>query len=267
MFYEEENINKALTCIKCSQRLYEPRNLPCGESICYYCYESIISIKANNKTFKCFVCNEDHLMPEKGLPISKRLMEILSLESKEVYRSKEVKKLKELVSGFQQDINKFSFGINNGVDQIKELCIELKSKVQLKTEEAIEQLNEHSHVMIKEIEKFEKDSIRLYQANKKKSNEFEKIKQELEEFNHKWNTYLKQSVISDEIICDAIAQANELEIKTKQDLAKLNEFIFQCGQMKFKKNESKLDKLVLGLLEKKKFIVNSTKIKFIVNFN
>ena len=86
--------------------------------------------------------------------------------------------------------------------------------------------------IIKEIEQFEKDSIRLYQANKKKSNEFEKIKQELEEFNHKWNTYMKQSVISDEIICDAIAQANELEIKTKQDLAKLNEFIFQCGQMK-----------------------------------
>ena len=70
MFYEEKKISNVLNCAKCDQRLDEPRNLPCGEFICAYCH---MSIEVNNNKFKCFVCKEDHLMPEKGLPISKRL--------------------------------------------------------------------------------------------------------------------------------------------------------------------------------------------------
>ncbi len=34
MFYEEAMINNELNCIKCKQRLDEPRMLPCGETIC-----------------------------------------------------------------------------------------------------------------------------------------------------------------------------------------------------------------------------------------
>jgi len=44
------------------------------------------------------------------------------------------------------------------VDRIKELCLELKNRVQLKTEEAIEQ--DHN-------EKIEKEYIESYQANEK----------------------------------------------------------------------------------------------------
>ncbi len=65
-------------------------------------------------------------MPEEGLPINKRLLRILSLKSEEVYRSKEVKQLKENLNVIQEDIKKFSFGIDNGVDRIKELCLDLK---------------------------------------------------------------------------------------------------------------------------------------------
>ncbi len=106
------------------------------------------------------MCNEDHLIPEKGLPINKRLSEILALESKEVYRGEKVKKLKEYLKEIQEDINKLSFGIDNSVDLIKEVCLDLKNKVQLKTEEAIEQLNEHNKQMITEIEEFERNCIK-----------------------------------------------------------------------------------------------------------
>ncbi len=157
-----------LNCIKCNQKLDEPRMLPCGETICAYCY---MSIEVNNNKFKCFICNEDHLMPEKGLPISKRLLRILALKSKEVFRSKKVKQLKDNQNVIQEDINKFSFGIYNGIDKIKGLCLDLRNKVQLKTEEAIEQLNEHNKQMITEIEEFERECIKSYQTNEKANNE------------------------------------------------------------------------------------------------
>ena len=116
MFYEEAKIKNVLNCVKCNQRLDEPRILPCGESICAYCH---LSIKVNNNKFKCFVCQKDHQMSEKGLPISKRLLDILALNPEEVYRSKEVTKLKEHIKVIQEDINKLSFGINNGVEWSK----------------------------------------------------------------------------------------------------------------------------------------------------
>jgi len=169
------------------------------------------------------VCNEDHLIPEKGLPINKRLSEILALESKEVYRGEKVKKPKEYLKEIQEDINKLSSGIDNSVDIIKEVCLDRKNKVQLKTEEAIEQLNEHNKQMITEIEEFERNCIKSNQANEKTKNEFRKTKQELEEFNLKWNEYLKQIDISDQKISEAIARASELGMKAKQDLVKLDD--------------------------------------------
>jgi hypothetical protein len=255
MFFEESKLYDELNCIKCNQKLDEPRMLPCGEFICASCY---ISIEETNQKFKCFICNEDHLMPEKGLPISKRLLRILALKSEEVYRSKEVKQLKENLDIIQEDINKFLFGIDNGVDRIKGLCLDLRNKVQLKTEEAIEQLNEHNKQMITEIEEFERECIKSYQTNEKANNEFKITKHELEEFNLKWNEYLKQTVISDEDVSGAIAKSNELSIKSKQELVKLDEFIFNGCRMKFEKNENKLDRSVLGSLMKQQFICEST---------
>jgi hypothetical protein len=121
MFYEETKINNELNCIKCNQRLDEPRILPCGETICAYCY---LSIEFKSNKLKCFVCDENHAMPAEGLPINKRLLRILALNSEEVYRSKEVKKLKDYLNEIQDKINELSFGIYNGLDRIKELCLD-----------------------------------------------------------------------------------------------------------------------------------------------
>ena len=192
MFYEEAMLNNELNCIKCNQRLDEPRILPCGETICAYCH---LSIEVKSEKFKCFVCDEDHFISEKGLPVNKRLLKVLALESKEVFRGEKVKQLRMNLNAIQEDIKKFSFGINNAVDRIKELCLDLKNKIQIKTEEAIEQLNEHNKQLITEVEEFEKDSIKSYEANEKVNEEFRQFQQELEEFNLKWNEYLKQSVI------------------------------------------------------------------------
>jgi len=187
-------------------------------------------------------------MPDEGLPISKRMLRFLALNPEEVYRSQQVKKLKEHLKDIEENINKLSFGIDNGVDRIKEFCLDLKNKVQLKTEQAIEQLNEHSKEMIKEINEFQKDCIRSYLWNEKTNNEFKNTKQELEAFNLKWNKYLSQSSISDEYVFEAILRANELVMKAKEDLSKLDKFIFNGGEIKFVRNENKLANSVLGFL-------------------
>ena len=54
-------------------------------------------------------------------------------------------------------------------------------------EESIEKLNEHNKHLITEIEGFERDCIKSFQANQQTNNEFRNKKQELEDFNLKWH--------------------------------------------------------------------------------
>jgi hypothetical protein len=61
-------------------------------------------------------------------------------------------------------------------------------------------------------------------------------------------------IIFDDKISDAIVKANELAIKTKQDLTKLDNFIFNQCQIKFTKNKNKLNKSLLGLLFKEQLL-------------
>ena len=60
-------------------------------------------------------------------------------------------------------MNSLAFGIKNSTDRVKDECIELRNQVQLATEETIEQINKHSDELIKEIDQFEKDTIKSYE--------------------------------------------------------------------------------------------------------
>jgi len=43
------------------------------------------------------------------------------------------------------------FSVKNGIEKIKEECIKVKNHVQLVTDQAIQQINEHSDEFIEEI--------------------------------------------------------------------------------------------------------------------
>ena len=72
--------------------------------------------------------------------------------------------------------------VNNGIENIKEHYSDLRSDVQLATEEAIVQINEHNKKTIKTIDKHEKETIQAYLLNQAHKNEVYRILEELEVF-------------------------------------------------------------------------------------
>ena len=127
MYFDSKQVNNLLNCIKCEGRLDEPRILPCGNSICSYCSSSFQL--ANNKEFQCLICNELHEMPQKGLPISKVLVELLSFESINVSRGKAFDSLQQIMIDILKKQNVFN-RLNNPTDYIKEHFINLRNEVQ-----------------------------------------------------------------------------------------------------------------------------------------
>ena len=246
--YPKDEINEILKCSKCKERLDEPTMLPCGQTVCSPCLNSIY---VNNKKFKCIICNNEHPMPENGLPINKVVQALLSMQPKEVYRGQAVETLKETLNAMRNKRNLLQTTSNNGIDKIKEKCIELRNQVQVATEQAIKQINDLSDSFIKEIDQYEKETIKSYQSNKVDREEIIKTINDLDTFFSKWTEYLKQTKINEEIVLKTNTQAVQFNEKADKELSCLDYFIFSKGLMTFTRNtNNKLEKSLLGSLDK-----------------
>jgi len=249
MFFEEENINEILNCNKCQEKLDDPKILPCGESVCSRCVSSI-HVKKNN--FECIVCNEQHVMPDKGLPTNKKLLSLISMQPAEVYRSRTVIKLKESLKEIRTKAKGLTFGAENGIDFIKEYCLDLMNDVQLATEKLIQQINDYNDEIIKEIKNFENSYIKSYKEVKQKTkDEFIKTAKELDKFELKWTEYLKQLKIDDETVSNAYNEALKLNKRANAEQYSLEKLILNGKRLKFEINATRPIKLIIGCLEVK----------------
>jgi len=98
-------------------------------------------------------------MPKNGLNFNKILIEILSLKSVNVSRGKALNLLKDTLKNQKLKILKLC--LENKNDFVKEHCIELRNKVQLATEEAMQQMNQFNEQLIDQIDEYEKELVGL----------------------------------------------------------------------------------------------------------
>ena len=149
------------------------------KKICLQCLKTIRTIEADDelsKHFKCFMCDEDHLMPKKGLPTCETLSILLEEKPNEVYRSQNVETLKSNLNEIRLHLDKIDYDFNNGVDIIKEHCIELRTVLQLATEQSILDINKFNEIMIKQIDNYEHECIgKFTQNNRTIRDKFETI--------------------------------------------------------------------------------------------
>ncbi len=249
MFYEEEKIVQIGSCSRCLEILDEPRILPCGETVCSRCLSFIY---VNNNKFECIMCNKKHTLPEEGLPLNKTVMSLLSMQPSEVYRSHSVEELKQTLDSMRKKIASLYYGLNHGADKIREQCIEMKKDVQLAAEEAVQQIFSFSDAMIKEIDRFEKNTLKSYrerEKNEQLKQMVNEITKKLDDFQAECTEYLSQAKIRDEEISTANDHAITLNEKAEQSQFILNSFLFDGCSPRFNANPNKLDMSIIGTLE------------------
>jgi hypothetical protein len=88
--------------------------------------------------------------------------------------------------------------------------MDLRSEVQLKTEQAIEQINDLNKEIIDQIDEYEKELIEFNNTNPKSFDDFNELVKELESFYNVNNEYLRQFVVDDEILLKSTSEANNL---------------------------------------------------------
>lgn len=249
MFYQESQISSYLNCKKCNERLDEPKLLPCGFNLCNSCSSSL---KLNNdkQSFECPLCSKTHNLPSEGLPTVKALHEILALKPNEVHRSDNVNLLKHSLNDLNEKIEHISNGLRNGVELIKDHCIDLRAELQLATELTIQQINEFNAFFLSRINQYETECIAQFEASEKRKSEFEELLAKMKEFYTRMSAYLKEFNIEDFIIIEANENVRELRKKAENYSQKLDDLIYNNNYLKFVRNKSKLDETILGELSR-----------------
>jgi hypothetical protein len=251
MFYDANKINNVLLCKHCVGGLDIPKMLQCGVTICSFCETSIQVI---DKMYDCLVCKKKHEMPQDGLPNNGLVLEILAIEITKVSRGEAYDALKKLLNEIKTKRSIIELGIDKSTDLVKDHCIDLRSDVQLKTEEAIQQINEINSKLIEEIDEYEKEFIEFNKNNSKSLDVFNTIVKELESFHTLKTEFLNQSEIDDKLIKKSNQEATKLIKKAEIEIENLKDIIFNGNILKFEKNNEKINRNIFGKLKTDKMI-------------
>jgi hypothetical protein len=121
--------------------------------------------------------------------------------------------------------------------KVKSYCIELKNRVQLATEEAIMQINNHNEDLIKKIDEYGNECLDSFEINEEFASDLNKFLEEMKLFENEWSQYLNKAQIDDEILGQVNERAVNLLNKAKEEKSKLDDLNF-CGyKLAFKRND------------------------------
>jgi hypothetical protein len=221
--------------------------MSCGNSICSYCVSSIQINK--DKEFQCLVCHDKHKMPETGLPINIALKELLSCKPANVSRGKAHDSLQATLKDFISKRNILKNRLENREDFVKEYCIDLRSQVQLVTEDLHVQIDQFNEQMIGEIDAYQKNAIKFNFKESESLKRFHLFVDELDKFHLEITNYLNELNLNDDKLNESNREALLLKDKTELEILNLRDFILNDTFLSFESNKERISKSVLGELK------------------
>ena len=171
MFYEESKIEALLKCASCNEKFDEPRNLPCGNTVCSACLETIVkTTDKRDNSFKCSMCKGSHKNAE--FPVNLIVKSLMETMPDEVFRSDLVEKFKANLNEIDRKKVDLEKHLTNGANQVREHCIELRLDVDLATETAIAEIQGHREIILKQINDYEARTVGLIETEVKTRDKF-----------------------------------------------------------------------------------------------
>ena len=215
--------------------------LPCGKSVCNECISILTNIKEpyfQKSSFQCTLCDDHHLIPVKGFPLNESLIKLIEKKPKKVYRGNVVEELELHLEAIYTKKEHMKFQLNNGVDIIKEYCMDLRCKIFACAESAILRINQLTDSMISEIEKYENESINSYQEKLSVERRiFDEKIDKMDHFHMEWTTYLKNVPIEEQLVKKENKSALLIEDNADEDTIKIKHFIFNDWFLEFETNQ------------------------------
>ncbi len=249
-YYDNSKVqNIILKCDLCKLTFDQyclPKYLACQKTICSVC-EVKIKNEAINKKYKCGVCSKYHYIPDDGFPLNSIVNKHIRAEPIKTSFGKEYERLQSNLDKIDSLARSLSFESDNGIEIIKEHCMEQIRLVNLCTENKIEQINNLNKELIQIIRNYEIKCIQSF-LNKNDSiiEAMNKLIYEANIFTNEKQEYLNQYKINDEEIKIFNKLADDLKLTLWEEKKKIKILLFNNKLIKFETNN---DKLFLGNIQ------------------
>jgi hypothetical protein len=208
-----------------------------------------------------------HTVPENGFTTNKLILKLLNEQPSEVYRGKNAEELKDTLKNIEGLANNIIERLENGVDDIKEHCYNLRSKLLQSHETTIRQLNRFYESMLLQVNKYEKETVDQFVNRNDNKTRLIKLIDEVSVFHHDWTTYLKRLSIDDDQVAKSKKIAEGIKIKLEVERQQLDGYIFNEKLMKFEKNHIDITQNLLGSMGFEKLLVQITDNSDLTNSN
>ena len=143
MFFRKSQIDKILSCKKCSGRIDEPYLLPCGITICKSCFLSTKIFKKNKKNFEfnCFNCYNDHECTPCGLQINENLANLILEEPEHIWRGKKANSFTTNLQEIKTKMKVLNNGIYKSIQKIEDHCSDISLEIESSAQNAHNLIN------------------------------------------------------------------------------------------------------------------------------
>ena len=247
MFFEESLINSLLICSECERKFVDPRVLPCGKSVCQECVHTL----ANTDTglLKCRSCGKIHEIPHEGFPANQELAKLVTIEPKEVERSKLATKFKTLANSIHEKAKKLALEFEIIDVKISGMCAQIRNKTQLAIEEAHLKLDSIHSEFMEEIQAYETKCGSNLNAVKQDKASLSELLDQSSVFVAESHSLLKKYVLDDKELKKALDDGNSLLNSLEKASSKLECDIFGETMLTFAKNQKELGSDLIGQLK------------------
>ena len=250
MFFEEDSINDKLQCPLCDKRFKDPVCLPCIEFVCEQCLNDYLEENTvkRQETFKCFVCDEEHLIPTTGFPKSKRMKLLLDVKPKKVVRGKALDNFEADLNKCLEEMNQLKYSQENKETILKDHFNRLRHQIQTATERTVEQIYKCSKEIINKVDQLEHEYLEDLHGSQLQSDIENELK-DAEKFCNEWTERIKSPETNED---DATNERSNLDYfldTVKKNNFYQNNFIANFKQIAFIQNAEEIDSSLIGQID------------------
>ena len=237
MFYQDTKISDLKACSVCLHTFLDPRILPCGDTFCKVCIESLKSTNGNK--IVCVQCKEEHAPTENEYPKNKIALELIKVKPNEVIQSRNVCELIKKLNLLNKEIESMQSNLDNRALYIHEYCSKLKRDSQLNTEIQIEQIQKNNEALIEYVNEFEKKCVANYEAlyDLDKNGSIGELIKSLNQFYEEKSKYLAEFQVDEDEIEEFLELAEKNLDELRQKSSEFDQILFMGKKIVFKAND------------------------------
>ena len=176
-------------------------------------------------------------------------------------------RLRSSIADIKQQVTQLEHDLNNGPTKVKSKCANLRAEIKYAAKCSVDSINQMSDSLTRQVNAYEFDCMSAYEREAPvQKRELTALLEEMCQFNLKWEDYLQQANLSNQLISDANETASSLKRRSSLENKKFDQFLFNKKSIQYERNMMPISKDTLGtiLIEELKSIDN-LHIKEIVN--